>query len=84
MPHLFIVAREEPGLFGYLAREFADETDVIVILDRRRGQERRSNGAGSPRALPPDGTERRRSDRRRDGEVVQALRTLGYAIVQVG
>lgn len=38
--HLFIVSRQQPDLFFYLAREFSAESEVTVIIDRRQGQRR--------------------------------------------
>src|SRR2546426_8826827 len=40
--HLFIIARDQASLWEYLRREFASETNVEVILDRRLGRDRRS------------------------------------------
>ena len=34
--HLFIIARDQASLWEYLRREFASETNVEVILDRRQ------------------------------------------------
>jgi hypothetical protein len=73
--HLFIVSRREPQLFDYLAREFASEDDVQVILDRRIG-ERRKTGGTYP-------NERRRADRRTLAHVPRQVGTLGYAFVRV-
>jgi hypothetical protein len=75
--HLFIVSREQPDLYSYLAKEFSEEPDVRVIFDRRQGERRRQ-----PRrpVLP---TERRQSDRRANGDLGRRLATLGYAFVRV-
>jgi hypothetical protein len=74
--HLFIVARSESELYTYLAREFASEEDVRVIVDRRRS-ERRSGGRDTP------DVERRRRDRRAQSEVAGQLSSLGYAFVRL-
>jgi hypothetical protein len=74
--HLFIVDRQQPDLFSYLAREFSGEPEVTVILDRRRGERRRSRRPGAP-------ADRRQSDRRSKGEPLSQLSTLGYAFVRV-
>ena len=42
---LFVVARRDPELYGYLRARFADEAGVSVVLDRRVEMRRR-------RALP--------------------------------
>jgi hypothetical protein len=75
--HLFIVSRQEPGLFSYLSREFAGEPGVTVIYDRRQG-ERRTRAA--PESLEVD---RRQTDRRLKTELMRQLATLGYAFVRV-
>jgi len=74
--HLFIVARSEPELYGYLARQFAGEHDVQVIVDRRVG-ERRSARRGEA------DVERRQRDRRARLQVAQELSSLGYAFVRL-
>jgi hypothetical protein len=74
--HLFIVDREQPGLFSYLAREFSAEPDVTVILDRRQG-ERRTEQCQKP------SSDRRQSDRRLKAEIGGQLSTLGYAFVRL-
>lgn len=77
--HLFIVSRQAPDLFAYLAREFSSEPDVTVIVDRRQGERRR--GTERSTAERPD---RRQADRRLEAEIVSALSTLGYAFVRLG
>ena len=76
--HLFIVSRQQPDLYSYLAREFSKEPDVHVILDRRQGERRRlGDRRGDARG------DRRQTDRRGDGETGSQLSTLGYAFVRV-
>lgn len=75
--HLFIVSRDEPGLFSYLSREFSEEPEVTVILDRRQGERR----AGQPPESPE--TNRRQTDRRMKAEIVAQLATVGYAFVRL-
>jgi class 3 adenylate cyclase/tetratricopeptide (TPR) repeat protein len=70
--NLFIVARHDVQLYEYLKQEFAGEP-VTVLLDRRRGQ-----------ATPPGEGNRgasREEDRRRHGDVGEALRTRGFVVV---
>lgn len=78
MAHLFIVSRQAPDLFSYLAREFSSEPDVTVILDRRQN-ERRGMSNGSAR----DPSERRQIERRVKAEVGTQLSSLGYAFVRL-
>ena len=76
--HLFIVSRQQTDLYSYLAREFSEEPDVRVILDRRQGERRQqADGALGPRS------ERRQGDRRANTEIGGQLATLGYAFVRL-
>lgn len=70
---LFIVARDQPDLYMSLQREFADEGDIEVFLDRRLGQRRRQQAASVP--------DRRRGDRRARPKVDAHLRSIGWAVV---
>jgi hypothetical protein len=72
---LYIVARERPGLRGYLmTRAGASVADGVEIkMDERRGDRRRS-----PEARDPD---RRRAERRQHPSVDRDLRSRGYATV---
>ena len=74
--HLFIVDREQPDLFAYLAREFSAEPDVTVILDRRQADR-------WARARPLAPSERRQTDRRLQADILGQLSTLGYAFVRL-
>ena len=76
--HLFIVSRQQPDLYSYLAREFSEEPDVRVILDRRLGERRRQ-----PDRRPSDGADRRHSERRGNADIGAKLTTLGYAFVRL-
>jgi hypothetical protein len=76
--HLFIVSRLEPDLFTYLSREFAQEDDVRVIVDRRATQRRRSREGFGTTDL-----ERRRRDRRAQAHVARQISSLGYAFVRL-
>ena len=72
-PRVFIVARRHPELYEYLKSRFADDTTVMVVLDRRLAPRRR-------RALPA-AAERRRADRRSRPEVDERLTSTSLAIV---
>lgn len=74
--HLFIVSREQPGLFSYLLREFASEPEVTVILDRRHGARRTDQESDQ-------GSADRQGERRQRAEIVGQLATLGYAFVRL-
>ena len=73
--YLFIVTREEPELWAHLKREFVNEEGVVVMLDRRRADRRRSGAAWG-------GTERRRLDRRVHPSIQHELNTLNFALVR--
>jgi hypothetical protein len=96
--HLFIVSRQQPGLFSYLSREFSGEPEVTVILDRRQGERRGSDPqtseartseeatAGQEQANEPQdqaAANRRQADRRLQAEIMAQLSTLGYAFVRL-
>jgi hypothetical protein len=66
---LFIVARDQPELYESLRREFAEEAEIEVVLDRRRDS--------TPPVAAGSFTERRvRTD------VQSQLRSLGWAFVR--
>ena len=74
---LMVVSRDNPGLYDYAAREFADSDEIKVVLDRRTTDRRRDAG-------PAGGdVDRRRSDRRHYA-VDHRLRTIGWAFVRDG
>jgi hypothetical protein len=77
---LYVVAREQPFLVGYLmttvgARPF-DGPPVEIKLDERRAERRLSRDAWEP--------ERRRGERRRQPTMARDFRSRGYAVVQSG
>ncbi len=69
---LFLVAWDRPDLWDYLRRWFSEVENVEVVLDRRRGERRRSAG--------PEGPERRRTPRRRQPALDAEVRATGFAI----
>jgi hypothetical protein len=69
---VFIVSRYRPKLRDYLQREFADNAEVTVIVDRRIGERRLDEASHSPD---------RRLTSRRQGLIDERLRSLGWAIV---
>src|SRR5262245_57527573 len=74
---LMIVSRDNPGLYEYAVREFADSDEITVVLDRRTTDRRRGTSTGRI------AVERRRVDRRRYA-VDHRLRTIGWAFVRDG
>jgi len=72
--HLLVIAHYNLGLFDYLKSRFAEDQDVTVVLDRRKGERRRARGAT---ASERRGTERRRSVALTDG----ALRLQGIVVI---
>lgn len=71
--HLFIVARQRTEVYDVLARDFARDPHVSVLLDRRHG-ERRAAG-------PTAGGERRRTERRSFQEK-PSLDTHGFGLAK--
>jgi ribosomal protein S18 acetylase RimI-like enzyme len=69
---LYVVARDRPWLYERLRHEFANASDIEVVLDRRVGERRR--------AARPIGAERRQADRRQR-KVDALLRQHGCALV---
>ena len=83
--HLFIIARDQASLWEYLRREFASETNVEVILDRRLGRDRRS-AFDRIAPLGPMGetmADRRTGERRIRDYVAAQLRSIGYAMLRI-
>ena len=69
---LFIVSRDHPELWHHLRRDFGEDEEVQVILDRRRGERRRQIQAREP--------ERRGADRRQPA-VDKDLRYRSFVII---
>jgi len=74
--HLFLVSRLESRLYEYLLERFRDDRNVEVILDRRRGQRRRSAD------IQPQ-PERRRADRRTRPHVDLELQVRSHVILTI-
>jgi hypothetical protein len=70
---VYVTSRERRDVFEHLSAEFATQSDIQVIQDRRRG-ERRQSSAGT------SGGERRFRDRRGHKELEQELRSVGSFI----
>jgi hypothetical protein len=74
--HLLIISRYHPGLYDYVRARFAGEDNVEVILDRRRGRDRRA-------ARVEIHADRRSSDRRVRQHVDDALRMESMQFVTI-
>lgn len=74
--HLLIISRYHPGLYDYVRSRFAHEDNVEVILDRRRGRDRRGSAVEAH-------VERRAADRRIRPHVDAALRMESMQFVTV-
>src|SRR2546427_881494 len=70
---LFIVARGNPELARHLQAEFASESEIEVLVDRRLAERRRS-----PAGVVPD---RRKTGRRARPQIDVDLKLASYAIV---
>jgi hypothetical protein len=71
--YLFIVSKKRPELREYLLGHFSLEEEVQVMIDRRRGERRRSQ--------LDTGTERRQGHRRWRPENDEALESIGAFMV---
>lgn len=71
---IFVVARSRLDRYDELRRQFADWTDVRIVLDRREGDRRK------PHPSAP-GTDRRRADRRRIDLDAQSYVKLGWSVI---
>jgi hypothetical protein len=76
---LFIVVRQLPNVFEHLRRQFGEEPDVEVLVDRRREQRRKT-----PHRPLAGERERRHGERRQNREADEQLRSLGYVFIRVG
>ena len=65
-----VVSQNRPDLYEMLRAEFAWQSDVVIVLDRRRGEH-----AGSPEGSPVD---LRQAERRAQPELDAELETVGY------
>jgi hypothetical protein len=74
--HLLIISRHHPGLYDYVRARFAHEDNVEVILDRRRGRNRRASAVEAH-------VERRSADRRIRPHIDAALRMESMQFVTV-
>jgi len=69
----FIVARDQLDLWHHLKRDFAQDEEVEVILDRRRGERRQRVQIREP--------QRRRADRRRRSGIDKDLGYRSFVII---
>ena len=73
--HLFIVSRAAPEVAQFLVAQFPPESNVSVLLDRRRGERRADDS--------PVEADRRGADRRQHREIEEELRVHTHAFVTV-
>jgi hypothetical protein len=73
---IYVVAKDRQDLYEALRAEFAWQSDVVIVLDRRREQRRRAD-AGSP-------VDQRRTARRQQRELDAELETVGYFVTAAG
>ena len=73
----FIVSRETPYLAEYMREEFREEPDVLVLVDRRQGRERRA----TPR--PVEIERRGQRDRRQRTGVDREIKESFHALVTI-
>ena len=75
-PQLFIVSRETPYVADYMRLQFREEPDVLVLVDRRQGRDRRTTSR-------PVDVDRRTGNRRRRPAVDQEIKEAFHALVTV-
>ena len=75
--HIFVVSQHHPELYEYLTKRFQQDSNVRVILDRRRGERRQSQASESP----PQGERRWRLERRTRTTVDEELRSRSHTII---
>ena len=68
--YLFIVPQDQPELHEHLRRDFSNDNEVQVLLDRRIADRRQR--------LEPYTPERRRADRRHQPGTDEALSRVGF------
>jgi hypothetical protein len=73
---LFIVSRETPYIADYMRLQFREERDVLVLVDRRQGRDRRTTSR-------PVDVERRAGNRRQRPAVDQQIKEAFHALVSV-
>jgi len=71
--YLFVVSKTRPELREYLMDHFSKEDDVVVTIDRRRGERRRGDADRE--------AERRQAHRRWRPENDEALESIGAFMV---
>jgi hypothetical protein len=76
---LFIVGSKRPDFYESLRRTFRGDDTVQIVLDRRRGERRKTRRPGRR----PAGREQREAERREQLEIQRQLRSRGYAVVGV-
>lgn len=72
--YLCVVARDQPDLYYYVARNLSGDKAVEMLFDRRGGDRRGRLHVHQP--------ERRRTDRRDQPGIEGDLRSIGFAIVR--
>ena len=75
----FIVAPDKPHVYESLKRAFERQDEVEIILDRRRGERRRSLES----AAFPHRAERRRGERRSQTDAQGKLARIGLVLVEI-
>lgn len=68
--YLIIVARDQPDLYEYLAKQFFGDGEVEVLMDRRQ-------------RIQAHEPERRRADRQPRKRFTDGLRSLGVAVTRM-
>jgi hypothetical protein len=74
--HIFVVARGHRDLYEVLAKQFIDDGNVRIILDRRLADRRQDDSV-----VVPHGDRRAARDRRTRPKVDEELKWRSHAII---
>lgn len=77
--HIYVVGRAHRDLYEFLSKQFEDDGNVKVILDRRLAERRLSNRLSAT----PITERRRRVDRRSRPLVDEELKSRSHAVVSL-
>jgi len=81
--HIYVVGRAHRDLYEFLSKQFEDDGNVKVILDRRLGERRRFNGQSARQSMTATIERRHRVDRRSRPLVDEELKSRSHAVVSL-
>ncbi len=75
--HIFVIGRAHRDLFDFLEKQFAEDANVSVVLDRRVTDRRRARISD----VSLDANRRRPGDRRGHPSIDEELKSRSHAII---